>query len=104
MKARSPMPEAPGLAAAAPPLLDVQDLRLHYQTRGGTRVQAVDGVSFQLRAGEVLGIAGESGCGKSTLVNGWLGLFLPPLYRTSGDVRVAGESIVGLDRELHRRQ
>jgi peptide/nickel transport system ATP-binding protein len=44
--------------------------------------------------GEILGIAGESGCGKSTLVNGLMGLFIPPLYPTSGDVRVNGESLM----------
>lgn len=86
------------------PILDVADLRVHYETRAGTRVQAVDGVSFQLAAGEVLGIAGESGCGKTTLVNACMGLFMPPLHYGSGSVRINGESILGLDREEHRKQ
>jgi peptide/nickel transport system ATP-binding protein len=47
-----------------------------------------------MEKGEILGIAGESGCGKSTLVNGLMGLFIPPLYPTSGEVRVAGESLM----------
>ncbi|HYM97747.1 MAG TPA: ABC transporter ATP-binding protein, partial [Candidatus Sulfotelmatobacter sp.] len=46
------------------PLLDVQDLRTVFTTKEG-QVKAVDGVSFQLEAGETLGIVGESGCGKS---------------------------------------
>jgi peptide/nickel transport system ATP-binding protein len=85
------------------PVLEVERLRVHYLTRFGVRVQAVDDVSFQLKEGEILGIAGESGCGKTTLVSGCMGLFLPPLYHTSGDVRIAGQSIIGMDRERIRR-
>lgn len=85
------------------PILDVTDLRVHYLTRSGTKVQAVDGVSFRLAPGEVLGIAGESGCGKTTLVSACMGLFMPPLYYGSGSVRINGESILGIGREEHRR-
>ena len=49
------------------PVLEVDNLRVHYLTRFGSKVQAVDGVSFKLQKGEILGIAGESGCGKTTL-------------------------------------
>jgi peptide/nickel transport system ATP-binding protein len=84
-------------------VLEVEDLRVHYLTRFGVRVQAVDGVSFTLKEGEILGIAGESGCGKTTLVSGCMGLYIPPLYRSSGDVRIAGESIVGMDQEQNRK-
>jgi peptide/nickel transport system ATP-binding protein len=72
----------------------VQNLSLHYLTRFGQKIHAVTDVSFTMEKGEILGIAGESGCGKSTLVNGLMGLFIPPLYPTSGDVRVAGESLM----------
>jgi peptide/nickel transport system ATP-binding protein len=78
----------------AKPIFEVKDLHLHYLTRFGEKIPAVSGVSFQIKKGEILGVAGESGCGKSTLVNGCMGLFIPPLYPTSGDVRVAGESIM----------
>lgn len=75
-------------------LFEVTDLHLHYLTRFGDKIPAVSGVSFAMEKGEVLGIAGESGCGKSTLVNGCMGLFFPPLYPTSGQVSVEGESIM----------
>lgn len=88
----------------AAPVLEVDRLRAHYLTRSGTKIQAVAGVSFSLREGEVLGIAGESGCGKTTLVSACLGLYLPPLYRTSGDVRVDGATIVEGNVELHRKE
>ncbi len=76
------------------PTFEVDHLSLHYLTRFGEKIQAVSDVSFTMEQGEILGIAGESGCGKSTLVNGLMGLFIPPLYPTSGDVRVGGESLM----------
>lgn len=73
---------------------EVENLSLHYLTRFGEKIHAVTDVSFTMQPGEILGIAGESGCGKSTLVNGLMGLFIPPLYPTSGEVKVAGESLM----------
>lgn len=75
-------------------IFEVDHLSLHYLTRFGQKIHAVTDVSFTMEKGKILGIAGESGCGKSTLVNGLMGLFIPPLYPTSGDVRVAGESLM----------
>ena len=80
-------------------VFEVKNLSLHYLTRFGKKVHAVSDVSFEMEEGEVLGIAGESGCGKTTLVSGLMGLFIPPLYPTSGDVLVAGESLMGRDPE-----
>jgi peptide/nickel transport system ATP-binding protein len=85
-------------------VLEVENLRVHYLTRFGDKIQAVDGVSFELKEGEILGIAGESGCGKTTLVSGCMGLYIPPLHHTSGDVRIDGKSIVGMSLEANRKQ
>lgn len=48
-------------------VLEVKNLKMYYFTNRGV-VRAVDDISFELRKGEVLGLAGESGCGKSSLV------------------------------------
>jgi peptide/nickel transport system ATP-binding protein len=85
------------------PIFEVDHLRAHYLTRFGQKIQAVDGVSFSLKSGEILGIAGESGCGKTTLVSACMGLYIPPLHLTSGDVRIDGKSIIGMDVETNRR-
>jgi len=85
------------------PIFEVDNLRAHYLTRFGQKIQAVDGVSFSLKPGEILGIAGESGCGKTTLVSACMGLYIPPLHLSGGDVRVEGKSILGMDIEENRR-
>ena len=64
-------------------MLRLQALKCHYHTPRGV-VQAVDGVSFEIRPNEVLGIAGESGCGKSTLLKVLYDYIQPPLQIVSG--------------------
>lgn len=78
------------------PIVDVRDLRVHFRTRRGMRsvrtVRAVDGVSFSLRRGETLGVAGESGSGKSTVARALVQIHRP----TSGAMTVAGTDAIGL--------
>jgi peptide/nickel transport system ATP-binding protein len=77
-----------------PPLLSVRDLHVTYSSSAG-RVPAVRGVSFDLAAGETLGLAGESGCGKSTLAAALLRL-LPPGTRVTGEVLLSGEDVLAM--------
>jgi peptide/nickel transport system ATP-binding protein len=77
-----------------PPVVSVRDLRVWYGTERGP-VRAVDGVSFDVRPGETLGLVGESGCGKSTLGRGILGL-LPAGSAIDGSVRFRDRELVGV--------
>jgi len=82
------------------PVLAARDLRVWYGTERGP-VQAVNGVSFELRRGEILGLVGESGCGKSTLGRGLIGL-LPAGSATDGELRFQGRDLLSLKpKELH---
>ncbi len=92
------------------PILSVRDLAVHFpvRTRDGLfgrvrALKAVDGVSFDLAAGETLGVVGESGCGKSTLGRAVLQLIAP----TAGSVVWMGDEIAGLGAGAmrpHRRR
>jgi len=85
----------------ADPVVSVRDLRVYYGTLRGT-VRAVDRVSLEIGAGQVLGLVGESGCGKSTLGRGILGL-LPEGAVSDGEVLYAGQNLVNMSpRELRR--
>ncbi len=79
------------------PVLDARDLRIWYGTERGP-VRAVDGVSFALHKGEILGLVGESGCGKSTLGRGLLGL-LPAGASMDGELDFLGEDLLGMSRK-----
>jgi peptide/nickel transport system ATP-binding protein len=82
-------------------VLRVRDLRVAYGTARGS-LGAVDGVSFDLRPGESLGLVGESGCGKSSLGRGLMQL-LPPGAATGGSVQLDGRELIGMSqRELQR--
>src|SRR5258707_1859435 len=66
-------------------LLEVRNLSVDYSAASGA-VHAVDKVSFSLKRGEILGLAGESGCGKSTMAYAITRLLRPPAYITGGEV------------------
>ncbi len=82
------------------PILAVENLRMHFPVKGGVirravaACKAVDGVSFSIRPGETLGLAGESGCGKSTL-----GKTIARLYKpTEGNIHFQGTNLAGMSR------
>ncbi|MES2664617.1 MAG: dipeptide ABC transporter ATP-binding protein [Pseudomonadota bacterium] len=92
--------------APAAPLVQVRDLKMYFPIHSGLLrrhtgdVKAVDGVSFDIMAGETLGLVGESGCGKSTV-----GRALIRLYDlTAGSVVIDGEDIAKLSPEALRRK
>lgn len=79
------------------PLIQIRDLVKHYPVGGmfsgrGSMVKAVDGVSFDIKRGEIVGIAGESGCGKTTTAKMLLKLFEP----TSGSITIDGQDLATL--------
>jgi oligopeptide/dipeptide ABC transporter ATP-binding protein len=88
--------------SAAGHLLEVDELRVSFRTEDGV-VQAVDGVSLHLDAGEVLAIVGESGCGKSVTGMTLLGLTRGPNARFGGSARYADVELLGASDEQLRR-
>ncbi|ROU03000.1 ABC transporter ATP-binding protein [Histidinibacterium lentulum] len=84
------------------PLLSVRDLVVEFPTRRGT-LRALDGVSFDIGAGEVLGMVGESGAGKSLTGASIIGLLEPPGRIAGGEIRLKGERIDNLSPEAMRR-
>jgi peptide/nickel transport system ATP-binding protein len=94
------MAARPARGSAGAPLLEVNGLKKYFPIRKGLlsrvvgHVRAVDGVSFTVREGEVLGLVGESGCGKTTTGRCILRLIEP----TAGSVRFDGREMVGMGR------
>jgi peptide/nickel transport system ATP-binding protein len=79
-------------------LLELRGLKVDYGS-----VRAVDGVDLEIRAGEIVGLAGESGCGKSTLANAAMQILPPTAHISGGSVLFNGEDLVGKSREELRR-
>ena len=75
-------------------VVHAENLKKHYPTKGGKILKALDGVSFDIYEGEILGVVGESGCGKSTLGRSVLRLF--PV--TEGKLEFEGHDITNLSK------
>ncbi|TXN82066.1 ABC transporter ATP-binding protein [Methylobacterium sp. WL8] len=84
------------------PVLSVRDLRVEFATRRGV-LKAIDGVSFDIARGEILGVVGESGAGKSVTGAAVIGLIDPPGRIAGGEIRLGGERIDNLPPEKMRR-
>ena len=84
-----------------PHLLEVKNLQTHFPTRAGL-VRAVDGVSFHVDEGELLGLVGESGCGKSITALSVMRLIAPPGKIAGGEVWFGGESLLNASEERMR--
>jgi peptide/nickel transport system ATP-binding protein len=98
----------PEVSDATTPLVEVRDLSVYFQLRGGSlarlfgrdtgTIKAVDGINLDLRPGEVVGLVGESGSGKSTLGRALLGL----VHATHGSIRVHDQNLADLSRRRIR--
>ncbi len=80
------------------PLLEVRGLKTYFYTEDGV-VSAVDGVSFEVYPGEVLGLVGESGCGKSVTSLSIMRLIAPPGKITEGEILLDGENLLSLSED-----
>jgi len=84
------------------PLLTVQDLTVEFPTRRGT-LRALDGISFNIDSGEILGVVGESGAGKSLTGVSIIGLLEPPGRIAGGEIHLESQRIDNLPPEHMRR-
>jgi peptide/nickel transport system ATP-binding protein len=87
--------------SVSPVLLELRALEIEYA--GRRTVRAVDGVDLEIRAGEIVGLAGESGCGKSTVANAAMQILRPPARIVGGSVLFQGEDLVGRSKEELRK-
>lgn len=95
MTVQEPLTERQAKTEQVAPLLELRDLKKHFPVKTGVfrrttgHIRAVDGVSLQVRPGEVMGLVGESGCGKSTLGRTIIRLYEP----TAGTIHFAGQDV-----------
>jgi peptide/nickel transport system ATP-binding protein len=85
----------------AEPLLEVKDLKVSFRTEDGL-VRAVDGISFSVDEGEVVGIVGESGSGKSVTMMSVMRLINDPNVIYEGEILYKGRNLMGVSREAMR--
>ena len=85
----------------AEPLLEVRDLKVSFRTEDGI-VRAVDGISFTVHEGEVVGIVGESGSGKSVSMMSVMRLITDPNAIYAGEIIYKGRNLMGLSRDAMR--
>jgi peptide/nickel transport system ATP-binding protein len=83
-------------------LLELDDLVVDY-LEADRSLRAVDHVNLTIRAGEIVGLAGESGCGKTTTANAILSILQPPAEVTGGRIKFRGVDVVGLSVRDRRR-
>lgn len=84
-------------------LLKVKNLCVDYVTGDGGYVRAVDNVSFSIKKGQSLGLAGESGCGKSTIAYSLMRLHRPPALISGGSIEMDGKQVLNLtEKELQQ--
>jgi oligopeptide/dipeptide ABC transporter ATP-binding protein len=84
------------------PLLEISDLRVRFKTSRGL-VHAVNGISFEFRRGETLGLVGESGCGKSVTALASMGILPRAARIASGSIKLDGRELLGLSERAWRR-
>lgn len=76
------------------PAIEIEDLVVDYETPDGRTKRVLDGISLQIRHGEVIGVAGPSGCGKST----WIKALLRLIHPREGSIRLGGVPLEDLNR------
>lgn len=84
------------------PILSIRNLTVEIPTRHGI-LRPVNGVSYDIAAGEILGVVGESGAGKSMAGNAVIGLLTPPAHIASGEIHVGGTRVDQLKGDAMRR-
>lgn len=83
-------------------LLDVKGLSVHFDVKGQGILRAVDGVDFDIRKGEILGLVGESGCGKTVFSLSLLRLISPPGHISRGQINWVGRNLLDLSNKEMR--
>jgi peptide/nickel transport system ATP-binding protein len=90
-----------GIKDVTQPVLSIKDLKTHFFTRAGV-VKSVDGISFDVHRGSVMGLVGESGSGKSVTGFSIMGLIDPPGRIVEGSIKLNGRELVGLEEPSMR--